>query len=56
VRKEGIVTWVYGDQLGSVSAVADGNGNLISEALYIPGARPDISKVQARRTTAIPGR
>ncbi|MGI6249741.1 MAG: RHS repeat-associated core domain-containing protein, partial [Anaerolineaceae bacterium] len=36
MKKNGVVSYIYGDQLGSVSAVADGNGNLISETLYHP--------------------
>ncbi|MGI6250769.1 MAG: RHS repeat domain-containing protein [Anaerolineaceae bacterium] len=36
MKKNGIVSCIYGDQLGSVSAVADAGGNLISEALYHP--------------------
>ncbi len=36
MKKDGVVSYIYGDQLGSVSAVADGNGNLISETLYHP--------------------
>jgi RHS repeat-associated protein len=36
MKKDGIVSYIYGDQLGSVSAVADADGNLISETLYHP--------------------
>ncbi len=36
MKKDGVVSCIYGDQLGSVSAVANGNGNLISETLYHP--------------------
>ncbi len=36
MKKDGVVSYIYGDQLGSVSAVADGNGNLISKTLYHP--------------------
>ncbi len=36
MKKDGVVSYIYGDQLGSVSAVADASGNLISEALYHP--------------------
>ena len=32
--KNGVVSYLYGDQLGSVSAVADTNGNLVSTILY----------------------
>jgi RHS repeat-associated protein len=39
----GVVSCIYGDQLGSVSAVADGNGNLISETLYHPWGTPRYS-------------
>ncbi|MDD2522296.1 MAG: RHS repeat-associated core domain-containing protein [Anaerolineaceae bacterium] len=34
--KNGVVSYLYGDQLGSVSAVADANGNLVSTTLYEP--------------------
>jgi len=33
---DGVVSYLYGDQLGSVSAVADTNGNLVSTTLYEP--------------------
>jgi YD repeat-containing protein len=33
---DGMVSYLYGDQLGSVSAVADTNGNLVSTTLYEP--------------------
>ena len=33
---DGVVSYLYGDQLGSVSAVADANGNLVSTTLYHP--------------------
>ena len=36
MKKDGVVSCIYGDQLGSVSAVADADGNLISETLYHP--------------------
>ncbi|MGI6251157.1 MAG: RHS repeat-associated core domain-containing protein [Anaerolineaceae bacterium] len=36
MKKNGVVSCIYGDQLGSVSAVADSDGNLISETLYHP--------------------
>ena len=34
--KNGVVSCLYGEQLGSVSAVADTNGNLVSTTLYEP--------------------
>ena len=34
--KNGVVSYLYGEQLGSVSAVADTNGNLVSKTLYEP--------------------
>ena len=34
--KDGVVSYLYGEQLGSVSAVADTNGNLVSTTLYEP--------------------
>jgi len=34
--KNGVVSYLYGDQLGSVSAVADASGNLVSKTLYEP--------------------
>jgi len=34
--KNGVVSYLYGDQLGSVSAVADASGNLVSTTLYEP--------------------
>ena len=33
---DGMVNYLYGDQLGSVSAVADTNGNLVNTTLYEP--------------------
>jgi RHS repeat-associated protein len=36
MKKDGVVSCIYGDQLGSVSAVADAGGNLISKTLYHP--------------------
>jgi len=36
MKKDGEVYYLYGDQLGSVSAVADGSGTLISRSLYEP--------------------
>ncbi|MGI6251031.1 MAG: RHS repeat domain-containing protein [Anaerolineaceae bacterium] len=36
MKKDGVVSCIYGDQLGSVSAVADADGNLISKTLYHP--------------------
>ena len=34
--KDGVVSYLYGDQLGSVSAVADASGSLESRTLYEP--------------------
>ena len=34
--KNGVVSYLYGDQLGGVSAVADASGNLVSTTLYEP--------------------
>jgi len=34
--KNGVVSYLYGDQLGSVSAVADASGSLVSKTLYEP--------------------
>ncbi len=36
VRINGELSWLYGDQLGSVSAVAKADGTLISRSLYYP--------------------
>ncbi len=36
MKKNGVVSCIYGDQLESVSAVADADGNLISKTLYHP--------------------
>jgi len=36
MKKDGEVYYLYGDQLGSVSAVADADGNQISKTLYHP--------------------
>ena len=36
MKNNGVVSYLYGDQLGSISAVADTNGNLVSKALYHP--------------------
>jgi len=36
MKKNGEVYYLYGDQLGSVSAVADADGNQISKTLYHP--------------------
>ncbi len=43
MKKDGVVSYIYGDQLGSVSAVADGNRNLISKTLYHPWGTPRYS-------------
>jgi len=36
MKDDGVVYYLYGDQLGSVSAVADANGSQISKTLYHP--------------------
>ena len=36
MKDDGVVSYLYGDQLGSVSAVADGTGALVSKTLYHP--------------------
>lgn len=36
MRSNNTVSWLYGDQLGSVSAVAKADGTLISRSLYYP--------------------
>jgi len=36
MQNNGVVSYLYGDQLGSVSAVADGTGSLVSKTLYHP--------------------
>jgi len=36
MKKDGAVYYLYGDQLGSVSAVADGSGASTSKTLYHP--------------------
>ena len=36
MKDDGVVSYLYGDQLGSVSAVADGSGALVSKILYHP--------------------
>jgi len=36
MKKDGAVYYLYGDHLGSVSAVADGSGALASKTLYHP--------------------
>ena len=36
MKNNGVVSYLYGDQLGSVSAVADGTGALVSKTLYFP--------------------
>ncbi|MGI6251155.1 MAG: RHS repeat-associated core domain-containing protein, partial [Anaerolineaceae bacterium] len=43
MKKDGVVSCIYGDQLGSVSAVADAGGNLISKTLYHPWGTPRYS-------------
>ena len=36
MKNNGVVSYLYGDQLGSTSAIADVNGNLVSRTLYHP--------------------
>jgi RHS repeat-associated protein len=36
MKNNGVVSYLYGDQLGSVSAVADGSGALFSKTFYHP--------------------
>lgn len=36
MKDDGVVSYLYGDQLGSVNAVADGSGTLVSKTLYYP--------------------
>lgn len=36
MNNNGVVSYLYGDQLGSVSVVADASGNLVSRTLYKP--------------------
>ncbi|MGB4595951.1 MAG: RHS repeat-associated core domain-containing protein [Anaerolineaceae bacterium] len=36
MKNNGVVSYLYGDQLGSVNAVADGSGALVSKTLYHP--------------------
>lgn len=36
MKNNGVVSYLYGDQLGSVSAIADGSGALVRKTLYHP--------------------
>ncbi|MGB4595949.1 MAG: hypothetical protein WBI14_08595 [Anaerolineaceae bacterium] len=54
MKNNGVVSYLYGDQLGSTSAVADMNGSLGSKTLYHPGEQPEIHKGQTQPTMLIP--
>lgn len=36
MKNDGVVSYLYGDQLGSMSVVADASGSLVSKMLYEP--------------------
>lgn len=36
MKNNGVLSYLYGDQLGSVSTVANGSGSLVSKTFYHP--------------------